>query len=189
MKASPNAGVTGLRNSRVRGLVLAVVLGVAGRLRTDAAEALVTEGAIEAPVKAVWEAFTTTAGLRSWMAPLADIDLRLDGKMQANYRADGTLGDTNTIVNRILSFEPERMLSIRVDQAPTGFPFPEAVKSMWTVIHFEPGSGNRTHMRIVGLGFTDTPESVRMRAFFDKGNAYSLQMLQEKFAPPRKPAP
>ncbi len=189
MKASPYARVTGLRNSRVRGLVLAVVLGAVGSPGANAAEALVTEGAIEASVRAVWEAFTTSAGLKSWMAPLADIDLRLDGKMRANYRADGTLGDTNTIVNRILSFEPERMLSIRVDQAPTGFPFPEAVKSMWTVIHFEPVSGNRTHMRIVGLGFTDTPESVRMRAFFDKGNTYTLQRLQERFAPPRKPAP
>ena len=188
MKASPSTGVGGFRNATYRGLLLGVALGVMGYPRTDAAEALVTEGTISAPVKAVWEAFTTTDGLKSWMAPLADIDLRLDGKMRANYRADGTLGDTNTIVNRILSFEPERMLSIRVDQAPTGFPFPEAVKSMWTVIHFEPAAENRTRMQVVGLGFTDQPESVRMRAFFERGNAYTLQKLQEKFDPPVKPA-
>ncbi len=191
MKAIPSE--RGFPTSRfvvVLGLLVALAfLGSAAVPRSQAAEPLVTEGLIEAPVKAVWEAFTTSAGLRSWMAPLADIDLKLDGKMRANYRSDGVLGDTNTIVNRILSFEPERMLSIRVDRAPTGFPFPEAVKSMWTVIHFEPAAENRTRMRVVGLGFTDEPESVRMRAFFDRGNAYTLQMLQEKFAPPRKPAP
>lgn len=34
-----------------------------------------------------------------------------------------TLSDANTIENRILAYEPERMLAIRIAKAPASFPF------------------------------------------------------------------
>ena len=37
-------------------------------------------------------------------------------------------------------------------------------------------------VRTVGLGYGNDEESKKMRAFFDRGNAYTLQKLQEKFA-------
>ena len=54
---------------------------------------------------------------------------------------------------------------------------------MWTVIYFEVVSPRTTRFRIVGLGFGDDEESKRMRAFFDRGNAFTLKKLQERFAP------
>ena len=38
----------------------------------------------------------------------------------------GKLGDAETIVNEILAYEPERMLTIRVKQAPASFPHRDA---------------------------------------------------------------
>jgi len=75
------------------------------------------------------------------------------------------------------------MLSISVTKAPEGFPFPNAVKAMWTVIYFEAVGPQATRVRIVGLGFGADEESKRMRAFFDRGNALTLKRLQERFAP------
>jgi uncharacterized protein YndB with AHSA1/START domain len=140
------------------------------------------EGLIDAPVQEVWKAFTTNDGLKSWMAPLADIDLRVGGKMRVNYSADGVLGDEKTIENTILSYEPQRMFSIQATKPPAGFPFPTAIKSMWTVLYFEPIGADRTRVTITGMGFDDSDESLKMREFFDKGNAHTLEQLRKKFA-------
>ncbi len=143
---------------------------------------IVSVGIVKAPPAQVWDAWTTDAGLRSWLAPLADIDLRVDGLMRTNYNVKATLGDGGTIENRILSFEPQRMLSIKVQKAPQGFPFPNAVKSMWTVVYFQPTADGSTEVRAVGLGFSEEAESSRMREFFQKGNDYTIEQLRKRFA-------
>jgi uncharacterized protein YndB with AHSA1/START domain len=145
---------------------------------------LVHEGVIAAPVEKVWAAYTTSDGLQSWMAPHAEIDVRIGGKMRTNYNKDGVLGDAGTIENTILAYEPLRMLSIKVAHAPEKFPFKHAIENMWTVLYFEPLAPDRTRLRCVSMGFTDDDESRQMRAFFDRGNAYTLRKLQEFFGMP-----
>ena len=61
---------------------------------------------IDASIDNVWTAFTTTEGLKSWVAPLADIDFRIGGKWRANYNAKGKLGDDGTIEHTILCYDP-----------------------------------------------------------------------------------
>jgi uncharacterized protein YndB with AHSA1/START domain len=181
-------GAPASRHPTLRGLwaaVLAIALALAvgdAPLAQDTGP-IVVEGTVEAPVEAVWAAWATSEGLRVWLAPHADIDLRVGGRMRANYDPGGTLGDPRTIENEVLSFEPQRMLSIRVAKAPDGFPFPDAIRQMWTVLYFEPSGPHATRLRIVSLGFAPDAESQKMRAFFEKGNAFTLQALQRHFAP------
>jgi uncharacterized protein YndB with AHSA1/START domain len=143
---------------------------------------IVHEAVVEAPVEQVWQAFTTSEGLRSWLAPHAEIDLRIGGLMRTNYNPHGRLGDPQTIENIILSFEAGRMISIKVSRAPANFPFPTAVQQMWSVIYFQPAGPDRTTVREVSMGFGRNEESQRMRAFFDQGNATTLSQLQRHFS-------
>lgn len=143
---------------------------------------LTHEGVVEAPLSEVWNVWATSEGLRLWMAPHAEIDLRVGGLMRANYNPDGELGDSQTIVNTVLSFEPQRMISIKVVKAPDGFPFPNAITQMWSVIYFTAVNKNRTAVREVSLGFQSDEESQRMREFFNRGNATSMSQLQRYFA-------
>lgn len=159
-------------------LTLAALLPLSS---TGAAEPLVNEAIINAPVGEVWRLFTTAEGMQSWMAARADIDLRVGGLMRTRYADDGPLGDAKTIVNRVLSFEPERMLSIQVDRAPADFQWRDSVGGMWTVIYFQPLEPGMTNVRIVGMGFGDDETSRQMRAYFDKGNAWTLEQLQKKY--------
>jgi uncharacterized protein YndB with AHSA1/START domain len=57
--------------------------------KTGAAEIdtspLIHEGLVEAPLSEVWNVWATGEGLRQWMAPHAEIDLRVGGLMRANY--------------------------------------------------------------------------------------------------------
>ncbi len=160
-------------------LVMFTIMG--GSARAQDINPVVSVAIVEAPVNAVWAAWATSDGLRSWLAPHADIDLRVGGLMRTNYDAKGSLGDSKTIDNRILSLDPGRMLSIQVSKTPDNFPFTDAIQHMWTVVYFEPLGRNRTRVRVVGLGFRPDAESQRMRAFFDRGNAVTLQQLQRHF--------
>ncbi len=148
-----------------------------------AAGPLVHEGIVAAPIEQVWAAFTTRGGLESWMAPHAEIDLRVGGKMRTNYNAQGTIGDSETIENTILSLEPLRMLSIKATKPPESFPFKNSIGSMWSLIYFDSAGPAQTKLRIVGLGYDGSTESQQLRAFFDRGNAYTLRKIQDKFAP------
>jgi uncharacterized protein YndB with AHSA1/START domain len=160
-----------------------VVKKTSARKHTDArADSLVTEGIVDAPVAAVWAALTTKEGQESWNVAHAEIDLKNGGMMCTHYDRDGKIGDPHTIENNILCFEPNRMLALQVKTAPENFPFKNAIKKMWTVIHLEEAGPSRTKIKIDGTGYGDDEESRKLRAFFDKGNAYTLKKLQEKFA-------
>jgi uncharacterized protein YndB with AHSA1/START domain len=162
-------------------VVLALLAGLCGPASAQDVSPIVHEGIVEASLERVWTAFTTSEGLRSWLAPHAEIDLRVGGLMRTNYNQQGQLGDPQTIENTILSFEPGRMLSIRVSKAPATFPFPNAVRQMWSVVYFEAAGPERTTVREVSLGFSTDEESQRMRAFFNQGNATTLSQLQRHF--------
>jgi uncharacterized protein YndB with AHSA1/START domain len=146
-----------------------------------ATESIVTEGVIAAPVATVWNAWATSTGLKTWLAPHADIDLRIDGLMRSNYDPKGSLGDPGTIENRVLAYEPERMLSIKVSKAPEKFPFRSKIDDIWTVLYFTPTADGRTTLRVVGMGFGTDEESQKMKEFFKQGNAFTLTQLQKRF--------
>jgi len=116
------------------------------------------------------------------MVAQAEIDLKVGGKMRTQYNSKGTLEDGRGIENTILSYEPMRMLSFKVTRAPEGFPFPSAIKSMWTVLYFEAQGEKATRVRGVCMGFGDDDESRKMREFFNQGNAVTLRRLQKRFA-------
>lgn len=142
---------------------------------------LVVEGEVDAPPAEVWRLFTTVEGVTSWMVPLAEVDLRVGGHMRTNYDPKGKVGDPKTIVNRILSYEPERMLSLQNVEAPEGFPHAAATRDTWSVIYFDPiDEGKRTRVRVVGLGWGEGPEADAAWAFFEQGNAWTVKRLQER---------
>ncbi|MEO1523972.1 MAG: SRPBCC domain-containing protein [Planctomycetota bacterium] len=144
---------------------------------------VVDEFEIEASVDDVWAAFTTTEGLKSWVAPLAEIDFRVGGKWRANYSEGGTLGDANTIENTILCFDPKRMLSIKATGFPENFPFKEVAKKTWSVFYFDSLGDSKTKITIVGLGYDDSEASQKMRAFFKPANKYSMDKLKSALEP------
>lgn len=137
----------------------------------------VFEVEINASVDDIWDAFITTDGLRSWVAPLADIDLKVGGKWRANYNKNGKLGDAKTIENTILCYDPKRMISLKATGFPEGFEFEAAAKETWSVFYFTPVSKAKTKITVVGLGYNDTEKSKKMRSFFETANKYSMDQL------------
>lgn len=147
-------------------------------------EPLTHSDVVNAPPARVWQAFTTREGQESWQVGQADIDLRVGGLMRTKYEKSGKIGDEDTINNLILSYDPERMISIRIVQPPKNFPFKKAAESVWTVVYFEPVGTARTRVTVTMLGWQDDEESRKMRAFFVNGNKWVLDKLKAHFAQP-----
>jgi uncharacterized protein YndB with AHSA1/START domain len=145
------------------------------------APSFVNEATINAPVSAVWNVWASSEGYKSLGVAQADVDLRIGGLIRSHYRATGVLGDEETIVNRILAYEPQHMIAIRIERPPKTFPFKEAWKKTWTVVTLTDVGNNRTHVRAASMGFGTDEESMAMRRFFESGNASTLKTLQDHF--------
>ena len=169
-------------------LVFACLTATAARAQQpvasqQATDPQVTEGFVNAPVSEVWRLFTTTEGYKATGVGKAEVDLRVGGLIRTHYDPKGALGDPETIVNEVLAYEPERMLAIRIKQPPASFPYRDAVAGTWTVIYFTPSGKDMTHVRIVGLGYRDDPQSQAMRHFFEQGNRRTLDHLAKGYWP------
>jgi uncharacterized protein YndB with AHSA1/START domain len=162
---------------------LAVLATAVAQADDGAGEPQVTEGFVNAPIAEVWRIFTTSEGFKTTGAAKAEVDLRVGGEIRSHYDPNGVLGDAETIVNEILTYDPERMLAIRIKQAPSKFPYRDAIAGTWTVIYFTPSGQDMTHVRIVGLGYRDTPSSQAMRKFFTEGNRATLDHIAKRYWP------
>jgi len=184
VETSVSARCTGLLQCWARALAV-VVLSVAGgwSQATLAAEPQVTEGFINASPAEVWRIFTTAEGYKQTGVAHADVDFRIGGTIRTHYDANGRLGDANTVVNEILAYEPERMLAIRIKQAPADFKYQDVVAGTWTVIYLAPAGTDMTQVRIVGLGYTDAPQSQAMRKFFADANRSTLDRIAKPYWP------
>lgn len=165
--------------NRVIAISGVLLLTVAAATRADETRQI-NEGVIDAPVEEVWKAFATKEGLEKCVVAKADVKLCIGGWMKTHYSPQGELGDKGSIEHLILAYEPNRMLAYRCVKTPEKFPFKEAMKKNWTVIYFEPLDAGKTKLRIVGCGYDSTEESRKMKQYFDKGNAWTIDHVREK---------
>lgn len=141
---------------------------------------LIQEVTLNAPVKKVWAAFTTTEGWQSWVAPVSEVDFKLGGTIRTNYRKDGKVTDDDSIVNHIINYVPERALTLQAELGPH---FPKVLKErealMYNLITFESLGEDRTKLVSYGIGYQDTPELKKMIDFFIKANEDTYKSLIE----------
>jgi len=160
-------------------IVLALAVGSAAHADDVA---FVNEGIVDAPIAEVWKIWSTSEGYRVLGPALADVDLRVGGTIRSRYRADGVLGDAETIENVILAYEPPTMMAIQIKKPPATFPFKEAWRKPWTVLTLVPLEDGRTLIRAASLGYGTDEESLAMRRFFEAGNQQSIEQVQRHFA-------
>lgn len=169
-------------NNVIAGIMCGMSLALALSGAASAARTLEHETVVDAPVEEVWRMFTTSEGARQWMAPKIEIDFRVGGTIRSSYHPDSTLDDEHTIVNRILTYEPLRMMSIQNEQAPAGFADAELFQQTWSVMLFNPVDDERTRVRFVGLNYGEGPKWDALYKHFEQGNQHLLNVLQQQLA-------
>lgn len=148
------------------------------RVEASGERTLCVEAALPAPVAEVWALWSEPEQFRTWLAPVANIDLRPGGTMEAAYDASGHLGDPDNIRNRIVSVEPLQSIVIQVAHPPQGFP--NEVRELATLIEFETVDEQSTRVRVSMFGYRDGQTFDDLYAFFARGNAYTLRKLSER---------
>lgn len=133
---------------------------------------------IDAPREEVWKVLTTKEGLEGCIVAQAEVDMRVGGTIRTRYGADGKLGDDNTITHTILSMEPGRMYSSRVE-APADTPITRVVEDTWSVLTLDDMENGGTRMTIAACGWGEGKDWDEARLFFDKGNAWTVDKIKK----------
>jgi uncharacterized protein YndB with AHSA1/START domain len=139
------------------------------------------QAVVDASLADVWGAFTTSEGLRGFVAPVARIDFRVGGLWEASYNPQARIGDPGNIRNEIITYVPLRLLAIRVVNAPPTFPYPDVIKNVWTVIELEDLGLNRVRVTGSMTGWKTGPSWDAVYKMFEADNAVVLGNLQKRF--------
>lgn len=134
---------------------------------------------VNAPPAAVWRAFTTSDGLRGFVAPVASIDLKLGGIWEASYDPKSHLGDPGNIRNEVISYVPDRMLSIRVAQTPPGFAHADVARAVWTVIEITDLGQNRSRVSTSMCGWKSGADWDALYTFFERDNTIVAERMRD----------
>jgi uncharacterized protein YndB with AHSA1/START domain len=127
---------------------------------------------VPAPVDKVWEAMTTTAGLITWIAPDAKVDLRAGGDWLALF--PGTAGG-----GTIISLKPEERLEISA-LAPAAFPTVRKERTN-ALFELEAVDASNTRVSLTQTGWKDGPEWDKAFDYLAGGNAQLLAGLRQRF--------
>lgn len=136
---------------------------------------------VAAPAADVFKAFTTSDGFSSWAVPVAHIDLRVGGFIEASYDAHAKLGDPGNIRNEIVAYVPDRLLVIRNAQAPPGFADPELFRRTVTIIELVPVGKERTRVVLTNAGYGPGERFDTLYRRFEWGDAYTLSELKHRY--------
>lgn len=134
---------------------------------------------IKASVAKLWAAFTDQAAYRAWSGvPVAAIDFRLGGAIEANYNPAGKLGDPQNIRNMFIAYVPNRLLVFRNVQAPDGLPGKAAYGNTAKTIEFQVRGPNETRVTVSGMGFAPGEDYDKLYRFFSRGDGEMLVALK-----------
>ena len=141
--------------------------------------ALHKEAVVKAPIAEVWNAWTTTDGVKTFFAPDANVDARPDGPFQIYMNPYAEPGMKGADEMRVLAVQPMRMLSFDWNAPPS---LPEARKQRTVVIvRFAPMGPGETRVTLTHVGWGDGGEWDKAYAYFDKAWDRVLGNLQARF--------
>jgi uncharacterized protein YndB with AHSA1/START domain len=135
-------------------------------------KALIIETTIPAQRAEVWQAFSTSDGLSTWLTPGAVVELRKGGEWTAHFPGGKTGGGT------IVSFIPGQEMTLAA-MAPEQFP---AVRAERTTARFQfIASGESTLVRLTQTGWKTGDEWDKAYDYLAQGNAQLLDTLRRRF--------
>lgn len=150
-------------------------------VEADRSHTLVHEVLVDAPVADVWTAISTPQGWMSWAVPVAWISPTDPDVLETSYDRADVPGGPGTIQQRFVARIPERLLVFRTIKAPAGFPHWDTYRGVTSLFEIET-AGRQTRVRLTSTGYPDNDAGRALIAFFERGNAQTLENLRRRFA-------
>lgn len=148
-------------------------------VRAAAERAVEKEVVVPAALAAVWEAWTTSRGITSFMAPQAVIEPRVGGAFHIHFAPDAPPGQRGADDMRFMALQPMKMLSFDWN-APPSLPHARAQRT-FVVVRFEPVTATSTRVRLHHTGWGDGGEWDEAYRYFDRAWGSVLGKLVQRF--------
>ena len=153
-------------------------------LLAGSAAAIAQERAIDkevivaAPVAAVWQSWTTQAGIESFFAPQAEIDARVGGAFHIHIDPLAEPGLKGADDMRYMALQPMKMLSFDWNAPPS---LPEARRQRtFVVVRLADIDGKSTRVTLHHTGWGDGGEWDKTYAYFDRAWGNVLGNLKKR---------
>lgn len=159
---------------------IAIALLAALPLSAKSPRSIDAEVIVDAPVREVWNAWTTREGLISFFARDARIDLRPGGRYEILFLLDNPPGLQGCEGCKVLAVDPERFLSFTWNSPPT---LPE-VRNHYThvTLNFEPLGADQTRLTFRQDGWGEGGQWEDSFAYFTRAwKEGVLPNLQKRF--------
>ena len=144
-----------------------------------------TERAIEhevlvaATVEKVWDSWTTSAGVKTFFAPDANVERRVDGPYQIYFDPLAEPGMKGADDMRILAIQDKQMLSFTWNAPPN---FAEARKQRtFVILRFYPEPAGKTRVKLHHTGWGSGGEWDKTYAYFERVWPNVLNNLVKRF--------
>ncbi len=129
-----------------------------------------------------WKLFTTEAGLKTWIAPVAAINMKTGGQIRTNYDKTKTADDSSSIHLGIINYLEYDLMTIKVN-LNNGFAanVKENDQNLQEIIQFTDAGNGKTKLVSSMVGWGQGEEWNKAYAFFEKGNDWTYKEILKLF--------
>lgn len=166
------------RSMHVRAIAGAT-LALAASAAIAAERAIDKEVVVAAPIEAVWQAWTTRAGIRTFFAPDAEVDARVGGAFHIHINPFAEPGMKGADDMRYMALQPPTMLSFDWNAPPS---LPEArAQRTFVIVRLADVDGKSTRVTLHHTGWGAGGEWDKTYAYFDRAWGYVLGNLKKRY--------
>ncbi|MBL8512877.1 MAG: SRPBCC domain-containing protein [Betaproteobacteria bacterium] len=164
----------------MKNLLVAIAISFIAAAPLCAQEKSITEKVtVKAKVDDVWRAWTSSAGIKTFFAPDANVELKIDGPFQIYIDPTAEPGMKGADDMRILAFQENKMLTFTWNAPPS---LPEARKQRTVVIvRFEARGDAITDVTLTHLGWGEGGEWDKAHGYFSRSWPNVLKNLKKRF--------
>jgi uncharacterized protein YndB with AHSA1/START domain len=166
------------RQRRWRSFVAAALSVVAGAALC-AERAIDKEIVVAAPIESVWQAWTTSAGIRTFFAPEAEIEPRVGGAFHIHINPYAPPGLKGADDMRFMALQPPTMLSFDWN-APPSLPEVRGQRT-FVVVRLAPVDARSTRVTLHHTGWGAGGQWDETYAYFDRAWGNVLGNLKKSF--------
>jgi uncharacterized protein YndB with AHSA1/START domain len=177
--AQPTVASMEARRSKRLRAIAGVTLALAATAAIGAERAIDKEVVVAAPIEAVWLAWTTRAGIRTFFAPDAEIDARVGGAFHIHINPFAEPGMKGADDMRYMALQAPTMLSFDWN-APPSLPEVRAQRT-FVVVRLAPVDAKSTRVSLHHTGWGTGGQWDDTYAYFDRAWGNVLGNLKKSF--------
>jgi uncharacterized protein YndB with AHSA1/START domain len=137
------------------------------------------EVVVNADLNEIWNAFTTTEGVKTFFASDAKVELKIGGSYEMYFDLEQPYGKKGGEDLHVLSYLPKEMLSFEWN-APPSFGELRGIKT-WVVLRFQKINENETKVKLDHTGWRDGEEWQAVYDYFVRAWDIVLGRLKVRF--------